>query len=56
MACRSLSYISAQDRRYTDTPLAHHNILLSERYKGVLTDIFEKKVLDGRFLAVSAYA
>ena len=33
------------DRRYTDTPLAHHNILLSERYKGLLTDIFEKKVL-----------
>jgi phytoene desaturase len=33
------------DRRYTDTMLAHHNILLGERYKGLLTDIFEKKVL-----------
>ena len=33
------------DRRYTDTPLAHHNILLGERYKGLLTDIFEKKML-----------
>ncbi len=37
------------DRRYTDTPLAHHNILLSERYKGLLTDIFEKKVLADDF-------
>jgi phytoene desaturase len=32
-------------RRYTDTPLAHHNILLGERYKGLLDDIFDKKVL-----------
>ncbi len=27
-------------RRYTDTGLAHHNIILSERYKGLLRDIF----------------
>jgi phytoene desaturase len=32
-------------RRYTDTPLAHHNILLGERYKGLLDDIFDNKVL-----------
>lgn len=28
------------DRRYTDTGLAHHNILLGPRYKGLLDDIF----------------
>ncbi|MCB0186066.1 MAG: FAD-dependent oxidoreductase, partial [Caldilineaceae bacterium] len=27
-------------RRYTDTGLAHHNIILSERYNGLLSDIF----------------
>jgi len=32
-------------RRYNDTDLAHHNIILSERYKGLLQDIFKKKVL-----------
>ncbi|MFN2235998.1 MAG: phytoene desaturase family protein [Anaerolineales bacterium] len=32
-------------RRYTDTDLAHHNIILSERYQGLLNDIFNKKVL-----------
>jgi phytoene desaturase len=32
-------------RRYTDTGLAHHNIILGERYKGLLNDIFHKKVL-----------
>jgi phytoene desaturase len=32
-------------RRYTDTSLAHHNIILGERYKGLLDDIFNKKVL-----------
>jgi phytoene desaturase len=32
-------------RRYTDTGLAHHNIILSERYKGLLTDIFRRKHL-----------
>ncbi len=32
-------------RRYLDSRLAHHNIILSERYKGLLDDIFHKKVL-----------
>jgi phytoene desaturase len=32
-------------RRYTDTDLAHHNIILSDRYKPLLDDIFNKKVL-----------
>ncbi|HEX6543337.1 MAG TPA: phytoene desaturase [Ktedonobacterales bacterium] len=32
-------------RRYTDTPLAHHNILLGRRYRGLLDDIFKKQVL-----------
>jgi phytoene desaturase len=32
-------------RRYTDTNLVHHNIILSERYQGLLNDIFKKKRL-----------
>ena len=32
-------------RRYTDTGLAHHNIILGERYKSLLNDIFHKKIL-----------
>ena len=36
-------------RRYTDTKLAHHNIILSERYKGLLNDIFENKTLSDDF-------
>jgi len=32
-------------RRYLDSRLAHHNIILSERYKGLLDDIFRRKVL-----------
>jgi len=36
-------------RRYLDSPLAHHNILLSERYKGLLDDIFNKKTLSDDF-------
>jgi phytoene desaturase len=36
-------------RRYTDTDLAHHNIILSERYKGLLHDIFDVKVLPRDF-------
>jgi phytoene desaturase len=36
-------------RRYTDTSLAHHNIILGERYKGLLDDIFNKKVLADDF-------
>lgn len=31
------------DRKYED--VAHHTILLGPRYKGLLTDIFEKKIL-----------
>jgi phytoene desaturase len=36
-------------RRYNDTALAHHNIILSERYKGLLNDIFNKQVLADDF-------
>jgi phytoene desaturase len=32
-------------RRYTDSRLAHHNIILSNRYKPLLDDIFHKKIL-----------
>ena len=32
-------------RRYTDSRLAHHNIILSQRYRGLLDDIFHRKVL-----------
>jgi phytoene desaturase len=32
-------------RRYVDTGLAHHNIILSKRYKGLLDDIFRRKHL-----------
>lgn len=32
-------------RRYLDSRLAHHNIILGRRYKGLLTDIFHKKTL-----------
>jgi phytoene desaturase len=32
-------------RRYTATGLAHHNIILGQRFKGLLDDIFDKKVL-----------
>ncbi|MDR9387571.1 MAG: phytoene desaturase [Balneolaceae bacterium] len=35
------------NRRYRDQGLAHHNIILSDRYKGLLNDIFKtKKVAD----------
>jgi phytoene desaturase len=36
-------------RRYTGSRLAHHNIILSERYKGLLEDIFNRKVLADDF-------
>ncbi len=36
-------------RRYTGTQLAHHNIILGERYKGLLRDIFHNKVLSQDF-------
>jgi phytoene desaturase len=32
-------------KRYLDSGLAHHNIILGERYKGLLSDIFHKKHL-----------
>jgi phytoene desaturase len=32
-------------RRYTDSNLAHHNIILGKRYKGLLDNIFRDKVL-----------
>jgi phytoene desaturase len=32
-------------RRYLDSGLAHHNIILSERYQGLLEDIFRRKLL-----------
>ena len=32
-------------KRYNNGKLAHHNIILSERYKGLLKDIFKEKVL-----------
>jgi phytoene desaturase len=36
-------------RLYRDQGLAHHNIILSERYKGLLSDIFNKKQLSEDF-------
>ena len=37
------------DRRYNNTKLKHHNIILGRRYKSLLTDIFDKKVLADDF-------
>ncbi len=37
------------DRLYRDTPLVHHNIILSERYKGLIRDIFRAKGLPRDF-------
>lgn len=34
------------NRRYNDTKLKHHNIILSERYKQLLSDIFGNKLAD----------
>jgi len=36
-------------KRYLDSGLAHHNIILGERYKGLLEDIFHKKILSDDF-------
>ncbi|MCC6601790.1 MAG: phytoene desaturase [Anaerolineae bacterium] len=36
-------------KRYNDGHLAHHNIILSERYKGLLKDIFKNKQLADDF-------
>lgn len=37
------------NRRYTDTKLKHHNIILGPRYKALLKDIFHKKVVADDF-------
>ena len=37
------------DRQYRDTELGHHNIILSERYKGLLHDIFKGQTLPEDF-------
>lgn len=36
-------------KRYNDTKLEHHNIILSDRYKELLSDIFHKKKLADDF-------
>lgn len=36
-------------RRYLDSKLAHHNIILGKRYKGLLKDIFRAKTLPEDF-------
>jgi len=36
-------------KRYTDSGLAHHNIILGERYEGLLQDIFHEKELTDDF-------
>ena len=36
-------------KRYNNGRLAHHNIILGERYKGLLNDIFHKKILSEDF-------
>lgn len=36
-------------RRYNTSKLAHHNIILGERYRGLLKDIFKNKVLSDDF-------
>ncbi len=36
-------------RRYMDSKLAHHNIILGKRYQGLLDDIFNRKVLADDF-------
>jgi len=36
-------------RRYLDSKLAHHNIILGKRYKGLLSDIFNKHTMPEDF-------
>ena len=36
-------------RQYRDTGLAHHNIILGDRYKGLLKDIFKNKTVSDDF-------
>ena len=38
-------YYFGTRKRYNDGRLAHHNILLGPRYKGLLDDIFNKRIL-----------
>jgi phytoene desaturase len=42
-------YYFGTKKRYTDTQLAHHNIILGPRYKGLLNDIFNKNILADDF-------
>lgn len=42
-------YYFGTKKRYTDTRLAHHNIILGPRYKGLLDDIFNHQVLADDF-------
>jgi phytoene desaturase len=37
------------NRKFRDRGLAHHNIILGERYKGLLNDIFNKKIVSDDF-------
>jgi len=37
------------NKRYLDSKLHHHNIILNDRYKGLLADIFNKKKLTEDF-------
>lgn len=43
-----VSYFGTK-KRYTDSGLAHHNIILGERYRGLLEDIFHKHELADDF-------
>jgi len=42
-------YFGTRRQYRLDGKLAHHNIILSERYKGLLNDIFNRKVLPDDF-------
>ena len=42
-------YFGTKKRYNTGTPLAHHNIILSERYKGLLREIFSEEELPEDF-------
>jgi len=42
-------YYFGTKKRYADSRLAHHNIILGPRYKGLLDDIFNKKLLADDF-------
>lgn len=42
-------YFGTKRRYHNDGRLAHHNIILGERYKGLLRDIFDEKLLPPDF-------